>query len=105
MLLYGLDLWVRYLRIGKILGGFNHRAIQRLTGRMLHQSGEGTWTQPTLGEAMVETGLHEIETYSDHRQKTVVQHIASRTIVDLCLAEGRSLGGAGLEAVAGAGEP
>ena len=93
-----------YLLIGKMLGGFNHRVIQRLTGRMPQKSREGTWTQPPLGEAMVEAGLHEIETYSDRRQKTIVQHIVSQTIMDLFLAEGRSLGGAGLEAVAGTGE-
>ena len=40
-----------------------------------------------LETAMAETGLQEVETYGSHRQNTVTQFIATRPIMDLCLAE------------------
>ena len=35
---------------------------------------------------MEEVGLKEVETYVYRRQKNIVQFIAARTIMDLCLA-------------------
>ena len=47
---------------------------------------------PLLEDVMAEAGLQEVETYVSHHQNTVVQYIATRTIVDLCLAENRMPG-------------
>ena len=41
---------------------------------------------------MAGAGLHEVETYVYRRQNTVAQYIATRPIMDLCLAEKQRLG-------------
>ena len=38
---------------------------------------------------MAEAGLQEVETYVSRRQNTVAQYIATKPIVDLCLAVDR----------------
>ena len=40
----------------------------------------------------MEAGLQEVDTYIYRRQNTVAQYIATRPIIDLCLAEKRRLG-------------
>ena len=47
---------------------------------------------PLLEDVMAEAGLQEVETYVSHHQNTVVQYIATRTIMDLCLAAKRRPG-------------
>ena len=56
-------------RIGRALGGYQHRVAQQIMGR-----------QP----AMQETGFEEIGGYVLKRQNTVVQYIVTRQILDLC---------------------
>ena len=58
-------------RTGKALGGFHYRVIRWLMRRILHQSGDGTWTYPPLKEAMEDTGLKETETFFSLGQNTV----------------------------------
>ena len=41
---------------------------------------------------MLEVGLQELETYVSRHQNTVVQYIATRPIMDLCLAAERRPG-------------
>ena len=41
---------------------------------------------------MTEAGLKDVETYISCCQNTVAQYIATRPIIDLCLAEKRRLG-------------
>ena len=41
---------------------------------------------------MAEAGLQEVETYISCRHNTVVKYIATRPIMDLCLAEKRMSG-------------
>ena len=41
---------------------------------------------------MADAGLQEVDTYVSHRHKTVAQYIATRPIMDLCLAAKRSPG-------------
>ena len=41
---------------------------------------------------MAEAGLQEVETYVSRRQNTVAQYIATRLIMDLCLAAKRRPG-------------
>ena len=50
------------------------------------------WVYPHLEDAMVEAGSHEAETYFYRRQNNVAQYIATRPIMDLCLAAKRRLG-------------
>ena len=37
-----------------------------------------------MGEAIIEVGLEEVETYIMWRQNLVAQYISTRTILDLC---------------------
>ena len=37
-----------------------------------------------MGEAIIEVGLEEVETYIMWRQSLVAQYISMRTILDLC---------------------
>ena len=41
---------------------------------------------------MSEAVLKEVENYVSHRQNTVAQYIATRTIMEICLAENRNPG-------------
>ena len=82
VLLYRSESWVMSTRIGKTLGGFQHR----LKGRITQRNGDGTWTYPPLEEAMVEEGMQEVETYIDRHQNTATEFIATWPIMDLCLA-------------------
>ena len=63
----GSPLWVGVMDfppwIGKALGEFHHQVIWRLTEKMSHQSGEGTWTYLKFGEVMDEALLQDIEVY------------------------------------------
>ena len=54
--------------------------------------GTGRRHTPPLWEAMAEAGMQYIETYVVHIQNTAAKYIATRPIMDLCLAEGRSPG-------------
>ena len=50
------------------------------------------WVYPPLDDAMAEVELQEVETYVSRRQNTVAQFIATRPIMDLCLAAERRPG-------------
>ena len=50
------------------------------------------WVYPPMEYAMVEAGFHEVDTYVSCHQNTVAQYIATRSIMDLCLAEKLRLG-------------
>ena len=55
--LYGLEMLVMTTRIGRVLGGFNHRVPCRLKGWKPRIGKEGRWVYPLLVEAMAESGL------------------------------------------------
>ena len=86
VLLYRPETWVMTPRIGRVLGRFHHRVAHRLTGRKPRQGRDGVLVYPSLEDAMAEAGLQEVETYVSRRQNTVTQFIATRPIMDLCLA-------------------
>ena len=86
ILMYRSETWFMYPCIGSMLGRFHHRVVQRLMGKQTSRRTDGTWVYPLLEEAMVEVGLQEVETYVACRHNTVAQYIATRTIMDLCMA-------------------
>ena len=47
------------------------------------------WIYPLLEDMMTDLGLQEVETYVSHIQNTAAQFIATRPIVDLCMASER----------------
>ena len=57
VLLYGSKTWDVSPRIRKMMGGFHHRLIRRITGQMTQRNGDGTCTYPPLEEAMAEVGM------------------------------------------------
>ena len=57
VLLYRLEMWVMYPRIGKTLVGFHHWMARRLIGRKPKRRLDGTWDYPPLAEAMAEAGI------------------------------------------------
>ena len=75
-----------------VLGAFQHRVSRGLTGRQLRKGQDRGWVYPLLEDAMVEEGLQEVETYVSQLQSTVAQYIATRPIMDLCLAVKRRPG-------------
>ena len=74
------------------VGGFHHRVSHRLTVRQPQKGRDGVWVKPSMEDAMAETGFQEVETYVSCRQNTVVQYIATRPIIDLCMAAKRRPG-------------
>ena len=92
VILYGSETWVINPHIGRVLGGFHHRVACMLTGRQPQQGRDGMWKDPLLEDAMTEAVLQEMETYVSLRHNTVTQFIATRAIMNLCLAEERRPG-------------
>ena len=85
-LLFGAESWVMSPQIGKTLGGFHHRVALGLKKMQPNRNGLSRWIYPPLDTAMKEVGLEEVETYVLRHQNTVAQYIATRPIMELCLA-------------------
>ena len=92
VILCGSYMWVVFPHIRKTLRGFHHQVVRILTGQTLQRKLEMTWTYPTLEEEMVEVVLKELDNYITRCQNTVAKFIATRPIVDLCLAAARCSG-------------
>ena len=73
-------------RLEKSLKGFHHRAARRIAGMGPKRQQDRTWVYPTIGAALAIVGLQEIRVYIARRQNTVTQYIATRPIMDSCLA-------------------
>ena len=92
VLVYGSETWVLTRYMKRVLGGFHHRLAHRLTGIKPQKRWDIGWFYLLLEDAMAEAGLQEVETYVSRRQNTLSQYIATRPIMDLCLAVKRRLG-------------
>ena len=92
VMLYGSETWVMTLNIGRVWGGFHYRVAHSMTGRKPRRVRDGGWEYTPLEEAMAEAGLQEVDTYVSRHQNTVAKFIATRPIMDLCLAAARSMG-------------
>ena len=92
VLLYRSETWVLTPHMQRVLGGFHHRVACRLTGRQLKKGQDEGWVYPPLEDAMAKAGLQEVETYVSCLQNTVVQYIATKPIMELCLAVKRRPG-------------
>ena len=76
----------------RVLGGFHHRVARRLTEQQPWKGQDRVWFYPPIEDAMLEVGLQDLETYVFRHQNKVAQHIATTTIIDLCLASKRRPG-------------
>ena len=70
----------------KVLGLLHHRLAPRLTGNKPCMGWDGGWVYPLLEDVMAEAVFQEVDTYTHSHQNTVAQYIATRSIMDLCLA-------------------
>ena len=52
VLLYGSETWILTPHIERTIGGFHHRVVWRLEGRMPQRNLDRTWKYPYLEEAM-----------------------------------------------------
>ena len=86
VLLYGSETWVLTPHMQRVLCRFQHKVSHRLTGQQPRKGRDGGWVYLPLEEAMAEAGLQEVDTYISRHQNTMAQYIASRPIMDLCLA-------------------
>ena len=78
--------------IGRVLGRFHHRVSRRLMRRQYWRVRYIVWVYPPPYDVMSEAGFQEVETYVSRCQNTVVQFIATRPIMNLCLAVERGAG-------------
>ena len=76
----------------RVLGGFHQRVTHRMTERQTRKRRDGGWIYPLLEDSIVYVGLQEPETYVYLQQNTVAQCIATKPIMDLCLAAKRRPG-------------
>ena len=89
VLLYGSEIWVMTPCIRMVLGRFRHRVAHRLTGRQPWKRRYRVWIYPPLEDVMAEARLQEVEIYVSRLQNTAAQFIATRPIMELCLAAER----------------
>ena len=86
VLLYRSEIWFMTPHIVRVLGGFYHRVVCRLTGSQPWRGRDEVWLYRPLEDAMVEAELQEVDTYVSRHQNTVAQNIATKPIMNLCLA-------------------
>ena len=85
-------MWVITPCIGGGWGVFHHRVARRLAGSKPCIGRYGLWVYTAPEDTMAEAVFQEVETYVSHLQNTVAQFIATRPIMDLCLAAERRSG-------------
>ena len=83
-LLYGSKRWVVTEEMLKVLEGFHHRAVRRITGTTAKRGSVGEWENTSVVEAMEAAGLHPIEVYIRRRKATIEERVACRPIYELC---------------------
>ena len=57
VMIYGSKTWVMTPHIGRVLGGFHHRVVLRLTGRRPRRGRDGVWVYTLLDDAEGGGGL------------------------------------------------
>ena len=76
----------------KSLEGFRHQSVRQMAGMGPKRQRDGAWVYTTIRAGLEMLRLEEIGVYTARHQKTFAQYIATRTIVDLCLAANRNPG-------------
>ena len=84
VLLFGAETWVVTPKMERVLSGFLHGAVRRLTGRQARRGKNGAWRYPSLEGAMWEAGLTDIRKSITNMQNRVAKYIATRPLLDLC---------------------
>ena len=76
----------------KAMGGVQAQVVRRLTGRLLRRTPGGKWIYISEVMEQEEEGFLMMEEYIRQRHNTVVQYIATRSLLDLCEGSERSPG-------------
>jgi hypothetical protein len=82
VLLYSCECWTITPTMLKILRGFHHRVIRRITGKVARLE-QGVWIYPPIREALAESNMEPIEVYIQRRQARMVQALALRPMIPL----------------------
>ena len=85
-LLLVAESWVVSPHIGRTLGRFHHRLDLWMVKMQLPRDSVGRWIYLPLEEAMKTVGMEEVETHVLLRHNKTTQYIATRSILELCLA-------------------
>ena len=86
VLLYGAETWSITPPMLQALRGFHHRVACQLTGKVgRYLPREDRWYYPPIEEALEEAGLFRMEVYINRRQNTMVDYVATRPLLDLCM--------------------
>ena len=92
VLLFGSKMWVLTPPFEISPEGCQHRAAWSMAGMGPRHQKYGMWVYPPIGAALEMVGLEEIGVYIARCQNMVAQYIATRPIMDLCLAAERNPG-------------
>jgi len=82
VLLYGCESWNITSAMLRVLRGFHHRVARRLTGMLPRQVGN-RWVYPPIAEVLEAAGMHTVDHYIMVRQRTLIQNVATRPILEL----------------------
>ena len=92
VILFGSKTRVMTPRLEEYLKGFHQRATRRMVGMVPKRQQDGTWVYPPIGAALEIVVLEKIGVYIVCRHNMVLRYIATRPIMDLCLAAERKTG-------------
>ena len=79
-------------RICQTLKVFHHRVDRCLSVMKPFRDVIGRWVYPPLEDSMAETLQEKVKAYALFRHNIIVQYIATRPILELCLTVERSPG-------------
>jgi len=86
VLLYGCETWNLNDQMLNTLRGFHHMVARRIPRRMPRRRYDGSWDRgPPIRETLEEAGLFEIDVYIKRRHNSLVDSIATRPILELCM--------------------
>jgi len=86
VLLYGAETWSVTPQMLQALRGFHHRVACQLTGKVgRYLPREDRWVYPPIDEVLEEAGLYPIEVYINRCQNHLVDYVATRPLLELCL--------------------
>ena len=86
VLLFGSGMWVMTPQLEKPLEVFNHHTVQWMALMGPKCLRDGTCLYTFIGAALEMVKMEDIRVYIARLQNTVAQYIATRPIMDLCLA-------------------
>ena len=92
VLLFGSETWVLTPWLEKSLEGFLRQAALRMAGMGPKRQQYGRWVYPPTGVGLAMLGLEEIRLYLSRHYNMVARYVATRHIMDLCLAAERNTG-------------